>query len=122
MPKSVEKSTKPRKTSKPAKRKPGRPRLSMESMEQARRRKEIALADLREMEARRRRGELIETIAVRRQWADSFAAIRDRMLMLPDRVGAMLARRDEADVRAMLRAELEAALRAVVDDAGGSQG
>ena len=91
-------------------------------MESARRRKEIALADLREMEARRRRGELMETVAVRRQWADSLAAIRDRMLMLPDRVGAMLARRDEADVRAMLRAELEAALRAVVDDAGGSQG
>jgi len=91
----------------------------MESMESARRRKEIALADLREMEARRRRGELIETVAVRRQWADGLAAIRDRMLMLPDRVGAMLSRRDEADVRAILRAELEAALRAVVDDAGG---
>lgn len=89
----------------------------MESMEQARRRKEIALADLREMEARKRRGELIEADATRKQWAAGLAAIRDRLLALPDRLGARLAQRDEVAVRAVLREELEQALRAIHDDA-----
>jgi len=92
----------------------------MESMEQARRRKEIALADLREMEARKRRGELIEVEAARRQWAEGLAILRDRMLALPDRLGARLAHRDEGAVRAMLRDELEVALRAVYDGGGGT--
>jgi hypothetical protein len=89
-------------------------------MERARRRKEIALADLREMEARKRRGELIEVEAARKQWAEGLAMIRDRILALPDRLGARLAQRDELSVRALLRDELEEALRAVHDGASGT--
>lgn len=92
----------------------------MESMEQARRRKEIALADLREMEARKRRGELIEVESARKQWASGLAAIRDRILALPDRLGARLAQRDEMSVRTILRDELETTLRAIHDGAHGT--
>lgn len=93
----------------------GRP--PRESLEQARRRKESALADLREMEAARRRGELVEAEKVRLRWASALAGIRDRILSVPDRIAAQLAGRDEYTIRSLLREELEQALRSAHGDA-----
>jgi len=86
------------------------------SATEARRRKEVALAELREMEAAQRRGELLAAGEVRKRWAAGLAALRDRLLSLPDRLGATLAGRDEAEVRAVLRTALEEALRGIHAD------
>jgi hypothetical protein len=44
-------------------------------------------------------------------------ALKDRVLMLPDRLAARLANRPETDVRAILRDELEDCLRGIHADA-----
>jgi len=54
---------------------------------------------------------------VRKVWADRLAALKDRVLMLPDRLAARLANRPEAEVRAILRDELEECLRGIHADA-----
>jgi len=86
------------------------------SKAEADRRKAVALAELRELELRQRRGELLEAAEVQKQWAAGLAALRDRLLALPDRLGAVLAGRGEGEVRAMLREALEEALRGVHAD------
>ena len=80
---------------------------------EADRRKAVALAELRELELRQRRGELLEVAEVRRQWAAGLASLRDRLLSLPDRLGAVLAGRGEVEVRTTLREALEEALRGI---------
>ena len=86
------------------------------SKAEADRRRVFALAQLRELELRQRRGELLEAAAVQKQWAAGLAALRDRLLALPDRLGAVLAGRGEVEVRTMLRDALEEALRGVHAD------
>jgi len=86
------------------------------SKAEADRRKAVALAELRELELRQRRGELLEAAEVQKQWAAGLAALRDRLLSLPDRLGAVLAGRGEVEVRAMLRNALEEALRGIHAD------
>lgn len=86
------------------------------STTEARRRKEVALAELRELEVRQRRGELLEAASVQRQWAGGLAVLRDRLLSLPDRLGAILAGRGEVEVRVLLRDALEEALRGIHAD------
>ena len=87
------------------------------SATEARRRKEVALAELREMEAAQRAGALLLAVDVRKTWAAGLAALRDRILTLPDRLAARLAHRQEAEVRAVLRDELEGCLRGIHADA-----
>jgi len=86
------------------------------SKAEADRRKAVALAELRELELRQRRGELLEVAEVRRQWAAGLAFLRDRILSLPDRLGAVLAGRGEVEVRTTLREALEEALRGIHAD------
>lgn len=83
------------------------------SATEARRRKEVALAELREMEVAQRARALLPAAEVRQTWAEGLAVIRDRILMLPDRLAARLAHRPEAEVRAVLRDELEECLRGI---------
>ena len=87
------------------------------STTEARRRKEVALAELREMEAAQRAGELLPAAGVRQTWAAGLAALKDRILILPDRLAARLAHRPESEVRAILRDELEECLRGIHADA-----
>lgn len=87
-----------------------------EDLARARLRKERALARYREMQNRRLAGSLLEAEAVERRWSEGLAAIRDRILALPDRLAARLAGRDEAAVRELLRRELEEALRTAHDE------
>ena len=86
------------------------------SKAEADRRKAVALAELRELELRQRRGELLEATEVQKQWAAGLASLRDRLLSLPDRLGAVLAGRGEVEVRTVLRDALEEALRAIHAD------
>lgn len=87
------------------------------SATEARRRKEVALARLREMDAAQRAGILLLAADVRNTWAERLGALKDRILILPDRLGARLANRPEAEVRAILRDELEQCLRGIHADA-----
>ncbi len=83
---------------------------------EADRRKAVALAELRELELRQKRGELLAVADVRREWAEGYAALRDRILALPDRLAARLAGRGEQEVRLLLRDELEECLRGLHAD------
>jgi hypothetical protein len=87
------------------------------SANEARRRKELALAEIREMERDQKRGTLLPAAEVRKVWAERLAALKDRVLMLPDRLAARLANRNEGDVRVILRDELEECLRGIHADA-----
>jgi hypothetical protein len=81
------------------------------SANEARRRKEVALAELRELERDRVKGKLLPAADVEKVWSENLACIRDRMLMLPDRLAARLAGRDESFIRQQMRTEIEEALR-----------
>ncbi len=69
----------------------GRKQAPGESLEAARRRKETALADLRQLEVRRRRGELAEIATVTRVVRNAAQGYRDAWLNWPARVAAVLA-------------------------------
>jgi len=61
----------------------GRPRAPGESFEAARRRKESALADLRQLEFRRRKGELVELSVAERTVAAFIRELRSLILEQP---------------------------------------
>jgi hypothetical protein len=92
-------------------------RASKISQNEARRRKELALAEIREMERDQKRGALLPAAEVRKVWAERLAALKDRVLMLPDRLAARLANRPEPELRGILRDELEECLRGIHADA-----
>lgn len=86
------------------------------SATEAERRRKVALAEIREMERDQKRGTLVPADEVRKVWADRLGALKDRVLMLPDRLAARLANRPEIEVRGVLRDELEECLRAIHAD------
>jgi hypothetical protein len=88
-----------------------KPTSTSQDLARARVRKERALAKFRELQNRRLAGTLLDAAAVERRWAAGLAAIRDRILAVPDRLAAQLVARDEASIRELLRTELEDALR-----------
>lgn len=82
-----------------------------ESFDQARTRDKIAEANLREMAAAKRRGELIEIAVVVAQLGKDYATTRDTLLQIPARMAALLAAEsDPAVVQVMLHAEIHQAL------------
>jgi archaeosine-15-forming tRNA-guanine transglycosylase len=87
------------------------------SATEADRRKTVALAELRELELAQKRGALLPAAEVRKVWAERLAALKDRVLMLPDRLAARLANRPEPEVRVVLRDEIEECLRGIHADA-----
>jgi phage terminase Nu1 subunit (DNA packaging protein) len=98
--------------------KPG-PAPSPTSLHGARVRKENALADLREFEAKKRRGELLEASDVRREWESIARMVRAAMLAVPGRVRAE--RPDlEAEAVALIDREVRAALAGLTDAPGAS--
>lgn len=60
--------------------------VEAESLASSKARKEAALADLRELELARERGELVPVKDVRRAWVDHITAARSRLLALPTRL------------------------------------
>jgi hypothetical protein len=93
----------------------GRKRAPGESLEAARRRKETALADLRQLEVRRRRGELIDVAIVKRVVSDAAQGYRDAWLNWPARVAAVLAAGWGID-GAQVHRDLEDAVRAQLNE------
>lgn len=90
----------------------GRPRLPGENYEQARTRKERALADKREDEVKQSRGKLHETEVCERKVADDYRMVRSGMLAVPNRVRARLPHLTAEDIR-VLDEEIRAALKAL---------
>jgi hypothetical protein len=90
--------------------------LPDEHRDAARTRREIADANIAEMEEARMRRELIRVSAVQSQLAVDFATTRDALLQIPARMGPLLAAEgDPAQVQNLLHAEIHQAL---VDLAG----
>ena len=108
------KAEKARKTTGP---RGGRPREPT-SFYEARRRKELALARLRELEVALKEGSSLDAGAVGRRWGDVLRRVRAGVMAVPSRVRARLPHLTAADVEVIDR-ELRDALTALADaDAG----
>lgn len=92
----------------------GRKPAPGESFEAARRRKESALASLRELELAKRRGEFVEAAAATRAKADENRRLRSRLLAAPSRVRARCPHLTEQDIAAVDR-EIRDALTELAD-------
>lgn len=93
---------------------PGMP--EKRSLAEARRQKEWALAEKHQIEVDVRKGELIERKQVLREQFDTYRAVRDRLLGIPDRLADELAvESDPADIHALLTAEVRHALGELAD-------
>ena len=69
------------------------------SFSAARTRKETALAGLRELELRKKRGELVEVVAVQKEAFACGRQTRDAILSIPDRLsGVLVAKTDRKSV------------------------
>lgn len=87
------------------------------SASEARRRKEVALARLREMEVAQRARLLLPAEEVRTAWVEVGGKIKDAVLRIPDKLApAVAAAADVREVRAILLAECESILRTLHDD------
>jgi hypothetical protein len=76
-------------------------------------RKEKALAQLRELELARKRGELAEVEVMGRLVEQDFAVLRERLLTLPGKLAFILAMRPAAEIQAVLTEEIYEALDAL---------
>jgi hypothetical protein len=82
------------------------------SQNEARRRKEVALACIREMEAAEKAGRMIAVDQVDAAWSDIRAKIKGAVLRIPVNCAAKVAAISDArEVRAVLAAECETILR-----------
>lgn len=89
------------------------------SEQEARRRKEVALAELRQMEVAEKAGRLIDAQEVRERWSGVASRVRDAVLAIPDKCAPGVAGTtgvDAAQVRAALQLEVENILRQLHDD------
>ena len=83
----------------------------IEDRDDARTRREIAEANIREMDEAKQRRELILVSAVQAQLSTDYATTRDAMLQIPARMGPVLAaEKDPATVQTLLHAEIHKAL------------
>ena len=84
------------------------------TLSEARRRKETALAELRELDVRVRRGTLVERAAVEKRVFANIRASRDLLQNIPDRLaGVLAAETDQARIHALLTQEIRQALEAL---------
>lgn len=77
----------------------------------AQRRKETALANLRELEHAQKLGAVVDVCEMERAWATAGQTLRDGLLSLPERVSEYLAAvTDSRQIRDKLRAEIRTIL------------
>lgn len=87
------------------------------SANEARRRKEVALAGLRELELSQKAGKLIRADRARDAWAKIAGAIKAAVLRMPDKLAPQLAAAtDTREARALLLAECEAVLKGLHEE------
>lgn len=91
-----------------------------EDRDEARTRREIADANIAEMEEGKMRRDLILLEAVKRQMAADFSMTREALLQLPARMAPLLAAEiDPATVQSMLHAEIHSAIETLAGAADG---
>ena len=88
------------------------------SATEARRRKEVALAEIREMERDKRRGDLIDRAEVRQTWLKVSIQFRDALMRIPSKCAPSVAAAsgDPREVERVLLAEVEGILRTLSND------
>jgi len=90
---------------------------SGETLADATCRKEIALANLREIEEATKRSELVDVAEMEQAWATVGQTIRDNLLGMPDKLAPMLAAMTEKkEIRTYLMAEFRQLLTALPDE------
>ncbi len=87
------------------------------SLTEARRRKECALSQLRELEVKQRLGKLLPAAQVTSAWSSIAGKIRDAVLRIPDKCApSVAAAGDLQECREILATECEQILRTLSDD------
>ena len=82
----------------------------------ARAAKEIAIAKERQLDLRRRQGELLEAREVEQAWTQKLTSFKNRLLAIPDRLAQKLAAiTEDREIRAILDGEIKAALQALIE-------
>lgn len=85
--------------------------------QEGRRRKEVALARLRELEVAKEEGKVIPVQQVVDAWTRTGGRIRDALLSIPDKVGPLTAAATTAiECRDIVRTEIEQILRTLADE------
>ena len=103
----------------------GRPKGTTKSsnaaiFNEARARKETALADLRELELATKRKELVAASEVDAEWRSLLGAVRSGMLAVPSRVAPELVTlTDERQIEDAIQAAIHEAMEAIAHDAAG---
>ncbi len=82
---------------------------------EARRRRDVALAQLREYQVRKLHGELVETVTVEAEWTSIAVHFRDAVLGLPARVVNRLPAEWRREVSTVVDEEARAVLTALSD-------
>ena len=92
-------------------------RQAKTSTNEARRRKEVALARLREMESDEKAGKLISADRVKNVWVKVLATVKAGVLRMPDKLAPQMAAVSDArEARAALLVECEAVLKGLHDE------
>lgn len=76
----------------------------------ARAKREAHNANLAELDEKKRKGELVEADAIKKQADQTARAVRDAFLAVPDRLASLLVGRTEKQIAAELRKEIRATL------------
>jgi len=88
----------------------------------ARARKEVALANLREMDAAKRRGETLNATEVEAEWSNIVSTVRNRILLLPDKLAPRVAAlADVLECRAVIERAVREALTALSETEPGTK-
>ena len=83
----------------------------------ARAAKEIAIAKERQLDLRRRQGELLEASEVEQAWTRKLTSFKNRLLGIPDKIASRLAVCSDAlECRALLDGELRVALNTLSEN------
>ncbi len=87
-----------------------------EIFNRARAAKEVAIAKERQLDLRRRQGELLEASDVELAWTRKLTSFKERLLAIPDRLAQKLAAiSEDREIRATLDSEIRMALQALIE-------
>ena len=79
-------------------------------------RRELAIAEIKELDLAERKGELINAAKAAKDWADNVLNVRAKLLAMPGRLAPVLADVDEADAEQIVKAEVYDVLRDLAGD------
>lgn len=89
---------------------------SHEIFNRARAAKELAIAKERQLDLKRREGQLLEIADVERTWTAGLTAIKNRLLLVPDRLAARLAAcQDVLECREIIHGEVVRVLEVLTE-------